>query len=329
MTRRRYTIAAMTLGAVAATACSALISLDAVQCKTDADCAVGLPGGVCVDSVCAAGSGKQDAGADAGDASVDASSDASDAAVDPFRCVGDPPEQLDPSSTLNLTVLAFNAFDPITTNGVNGGSDLDVLSATVVPGVVLKPCNPLDTGCTGSTFPTETTDDAGKATFALPGNFAGYFEVTAANVLPSLFFPGNPLVDATAPSDPVPLLSIANTQDLASVLGVSVSTDPDSGVGLAFFIVYDCDDQHTSGVTFSLGDASPDGSVFFYQGSGGYPVTTLTATAEIGAAGVINYPAGIIQLTATEQSTNRLLGTASAIIRPASATTVWMRLRTH
>ncbi len=265
MTRRPYTIAAMTLGVVAATACSALISLDAVQCKTNADCAIGLPGGVCVDSVCMAATASGDAGHDGGADSSDASGPGDDsdvdAALDPWRCVADPPEQLDPSAELTLTIRTFDALKPIVTAGASGGSDLDVVSATALPGVLMQPCNVLDTQCVNAVADAGTTDDSGTAVFVVPGNFAGYFEMTQATLFPSTFFPGNPLPDASSQSDPVPLLSVSGAQELAQTLGVPLATDPDSGVGHGFFLIYDCDDRHAAGVSISLGDAGADGSV--------------------------------------------------------------------
>jgi hypothetical protein len=334
MTRRGYSIAAMTIGLVAATACTALVALDAVQCTTNADCAAGLPGGVCVDSVCERGAPGVDSGVDAGVDAADASgsgdaADEADVALDPWRCLSDPPEQLDPSAQLNLTVFTCDALSPIVTGGATGGSDLVVISATPLPGVAIQPCNLLDTACTMPVAAQQSTDDGGNARFILPGDFAGYFQMTQANLFPSLLFPGNPLPDASFQSDPSPLLSIAATQGLAGTLNVSISTDLDGSVGHAFIVVYDCDDRHAAGVQISIGDAGPDGSIFFYQAPTGFPSTTDTATTSVGAAGAINYPAGVIQIVATEQSTGRLIATESAVIRPGSATFAWVRVRTH
>jgi hypothetical protein len=329
MRRRAYAVAAMTMGVVAATACSVLVSLDAVQCTTSADCASRLPGGVCVDSVCSRGATSTDSGADAAVDAADASvADASDGAIDPWRCVGSPSEQLNPNAQLDLAVVAFNALEPITTQGANGGSDLDVISASFLPGVAIRPCNLLDTPCMMPVTPSQTTDDGGNAPFVLPGNFAGYFEMTQSALFPAIFFPGNPLADASMPSDPVPLLPFAGAQNLATTLDVTLETDPEAGVGLVFFLIYDCDDRHAAGVSFSLGDASPDGAVFWYD-SNGIPYKTATVTDSLGAAGVVNYPAGVIQIVATEFATGRQLATATAFIRPATSTIAWLRVRTH
>jgi hypothetical protein len=174
-----------------------------------------------------------------------------------------------------------------------------------------------------------TTDDAGVARFTVSGGFSGYFELSRPDLFPSSLFPG-PVLSVSGPQSLIsPLLSVVATKEVAQTLSVPLATDPDGGLGHAFFLIYDCDDRHAPGVSFSLGDAgTPDGAVFFYQ-QGSFPNPAATQTDPLGTGGVINYPAGFARMTATEVATGRVLGGMTTIIRAGATSFTWVRVRTR
>jgi hypothetical protein len=327
--RKRVAIASVVAVGVSAAACSLLVPLDDTQCTTNDDCAArgaAFTGAVCVDHVCqpssTQGEGGADAGADVGDA-------APDTAIDPWRCLNQPPQTVHSDASIGLELHVLDALRSIVTAGVNGGSDLTLLSGTPLAGVTVRGCDTFDPTCSGPILDAAVTDEAGIVSFDVNGGFAGYFEMSRSDLFPSTVFPGRVLNGVTEDSLIFPQLSVFATQQIAQTLQVPLATDQDGGLGHAFFLVYDCDDRHAPGVSFSLGDAgTPDGSVFFYQ-RGQFPDQKATQTDTLGTGGVINYPAGFAVMTATEVATGRVLGTITTIIRPGGMSFTWIRARTR
>src|ERR1700722_17434719 len=96
---------------------------------------------------------------------TDAGADA-DARPDPWGCLNAPSEQ-DIASPVALSLLVMNALYPsVSAGGVDGGSDLDTVSGTYLPGVGVMACQDLDTDCSSGLGPV-VTNDGGVANFQL------------------------------------------------------------------------------------------------------------------------------------------------------------------
>jgi hypothetical protein len=257
---------------------------------------------------------------------ADAGSKGFDAAG-PWGCLDQPAEVLS-SSPVAITFDMFDAIYPVTTAGPTGGSDFTVISFDPLPGVSIEACGPLDPECSTPVVPSETTGDAGQATLTVPGTFSGFFKLTAAGYLSSYMYQGNLLADASTLTPPAALLAPSDAVSLAGSLNADVDLDAGSSVGLVFYEVYDCFDQHGSGVQFSMSvDAGPT-TVPFYLADG-LPSASATETDSIGAAGAVNVPIGDVVITATLAATNQAIGNIHIHVRPGVTTSGWIRVRSH
>jgi hypothetical protein len=323
---RRLVVASLAFAAALA-ACSLFVKLDAQQCSVDADCAArgaAFAGAVCVSQVCVAPaveSGGGDAQTETG--APDAGGDGT---VDIWACLSQPHEVLNPSHTIVVTITAFDALKPITTEGPQG-SDLVPVAYSAVPGATVLGCNVFDPAC-ASSVGSATTNDAGVATMPVTGDFVGFFRLSAPSYLPAATYPGQLLADASGESITTAMLGINELQLLAAALGVTVDTAPDSGVGQAFFEAYDCFDHRASGVTFTLLADAGSGSTQFYTLNGA-PSTSATETDTLGAGGAVNVPVGALSVQATIASTQRVIATINPIISSGGTTFAYVRPRTR
>ena len=318
MTRRsaRAGLAAALLSGASLFACSLLVPLDDQQCSTNGDCAArgaSFAGSVCENHVCVAPSAASDAGI------------AADA--DPWACLSQPSE-VTTSAPVAITFKVFDAFQPITTGGSQGGSDFTVLSYVPEPGVTVQGCQVLDPACVKPATGQATTDDAGEATLTVPDSFEGFFQFAGPGYLPANLYPARLLAGASTFSPPVAILSTQETALLAGAIGVPMQTDPEAGVGHSFFQVYDCLDHHAPGVSFALGvDGGPNMAAWYL--SNGLPSTATKVTDSVGAGGVVNVPAGEVVVTATVAGTGRTIASVNTVVVAGGTTFTWVRARTH
>jgi hypothetical protein len=311
----------------AAAACTLLVPLDAQQCSTNEDC-LGR-GGPFAGAVCSENHVCVVPGVDAGDEDVaDAGPDTADAHRGPWDCIDDPP-QASTAATLHGTVVLFNALKPITTAGqIDGGSDFDPVTYTPVPGLTLRACNALDPLCGNPVAGPAVSNEAGAARLDVLQNFNGLFQIRGDNFLPSALYPGSLLAGATEETYPSAVLGKNDVALLAAAIGVPLQTDPDAGVGHAFFQVYDCFDHTGPGVSFTMDTDGGSQTVQWYT-KNELPSTTATETDRLGAGGAVNVPVGGLTVHATLNETHRELGLANVVISPASTTFTWIRVRTH
>jgi hypothetical protein len=301
--------------ASAALACSLLVPVDDKQCASDTDCTARGPAfahAVCQDQVCVAAA-DGDAGGDAGE----------------WGCLDDPPEMTSLSANVTITFSIFDAVDPISTAGPTGGSDFTVLAYTPVPGITMEACNNLDPECASPATPAEVTDDGGHATFTVKDNFTGFFRLTSNTTIPSRLYMGQHQADASTFAPPAAILAPEEAMLLATALGKTMDLDPDAGIGHIFLFVYDCFDRHAPGVVFDLPVEDAGASYLPWYLRNDFPDPTATETDSLGAGGAINVPSGDINVTGRLAGSNRLVGTASAVILPGQITYAWMRARTH
>ncbi len=322
--RRNVAFAA---AAASAAACSLLVPLNEQQCSVNGDCASRggeFVGAVCLDQVCVKPAPVVDASTDS-DAPVDAGLTYD--ANDPWACLDFPPEVTNASQVV-ITLNVFDALKSITTAGAQGGSDFTVLAYDPVPGISVEACGLLDPTCGTPIAAPEVTDDAGEVTFDVEDDFSGFFQFNAANYLPSKLYPGNLQADAATFAPPAAILGTQETALLAYAIGVPMQTDPEAGVGHAFFQVYDCFDRHAAGVAFTLAvDAGSDTVQWYTQNN--LPSTTSKETDSLGAGGEVNVPEGAVTVTATLVASNRVIGSINTVISAGGTTFAWLRPRTH
>jgi hypothetical protein len=242
-----------------------------------------------------------------------------------------------------VTLLAVDGLQPITqAQVVDGGSALDLITYTPVPGLSVRACSTvLHPQCDqGTGTPYQTTDDGGAAIFQLPQSWNGFFQLATPGYVTTTFFPGQMLAGDTQATVSAIILSNTALAELEAVLtGVTVSHDVDGGVGHVFIGAYDCEDHFASGVQFVPGssvDAGPYLTTPFYlQGSGGQqiPSTSADSTDDQGAGGLINVPVGSFTLTAqlkaTASTPAQTIGTVGLFVNPGVGALVTIRARTQ
>jgi hypothetical protein len=245
----------------------------------------------------------------------------------PWGCLSNPPETLDPSENVAVSVLVYDPTKSITNaSAVDGGSDLVVVSYTPIPGVSVTAC-PLFSSSATCGAGAQLTNDAGIAQFNLNGGFNGYFLLTGPTLVPSSFYPGQLVTGLTEATDPTVMLNYATASALGESLGVPVALDAGGTLGNVIMSIFDCNDRHGAGVVFTLSQSITQ--TLLYYISDGLPSTTATETTNYGTGGANNVPQGSLTITATLSATAKPLGTAVVSISPGQYTYAWIRARTH
>ena len=260
--------------------------------------------------------------------------DGSDSGVDsgPWSCLNLPGERLDPNLHVELSVLVINGLDPTTSAGaIDGGSDLDIVTGTWLPGVAVRTCGLRDPNCT-SPSPVVITNEAGIANFQAAGDFGQFFDLRRSDLVPSTLYPGNLLAGQTTASLPVFLLTPGGLQALgASVPSQAtnpISLDSNGGLGHVLVTIYDCQDHRAPGVSLTFSNTDPTRTVQFYI-QNGVPVASTNQTDFDGLGGASNLPAGVQTVHATIGSQEMPIGNATFQVRAGALTNAWIRVRSH
>ena len=258
------------------------------------------------------------------------SSDAGTAPGDdagPWSCLSLPPQQLDPSFKVVLSIQLFNPAGDFTFAGaVDGGSDLDLVNYQPISGIAVAECALEDPGCQ-SPAAQRITDDAGIASFDTTGIFSGYFRLTGAGYVPMTFYAGGALAGVANQTFPDFMLSYANAGAFAA-LGLPIALDASPGApGNSNIEVFDCNDHRAAGVVFN--PVNLNGGTLYYVQEG-IPSTLATQTDENGTGGINNLSSSTsLTVVATLATTGMPVGSATAPIRPGEATIIWIRPRTR
>ncbi len=244
----------------------------------------------------------------------------------PWDCLSDI-SMSDPASRVDVTVVVINPEFPATSAGaVDGGSDLDIVSATWQPRVTVRPCALLDPQCTDGQD-ASVTDDAGRVDFSLAGDFSGFFELRRNDLVPGALYPGHLVPGESVVSLPAYGITPDVFQALAESTGTHVDLTADAGVGHAVVTIYDCQDHQASGVSLSYDKLGPQSVPFYF--SGGLPATTESATDSYGLGGAVNVPVGTLKVSAWLPSSPTPIGSISFDIRPGSISYALIRVRSH
>ncbi len=266
------------------------------------------------------------------------SGDAPDAAADgaatpDWDCLDQPRGKVDPNQRLTVTLVVMDELkDSVSGGDVDGGSDLDTVDGDWLSGVSVRPCSLRDTECMedgggggiGYFDPNAVlTDDAGRAPFDLPGDFAGFFEMYRADLVPATLYPGRMIPGENAVSFPVYTLKLPELDELFSQTGAVL----DAGAGSAIITVYDCQDHEAAGVSLSYTNQGPNTVPFYF--AVGLPNTKTTQTDDYGQAGAVNLPTGNVMVTAKRSSDQKTVGNVSFNVRPGGLSLGLIRARAH
>jgi hypothetical protein len=262
-----------------------------------------------------------DAGADAGP-------------LDRWDCLGAPPEPLDPTLNVEVTLVVMDATQNSTAAGaVDGGSDLDTVTGTWLPGVTARQCTLRDLDCTSPQM-TAVTNDAGQAKFHMTGDFAGFFRLDRPDLVPAALYPGNLLAGQTTVSFPAYGIRPFDFTTLALVAsGSTPALDPDGGLGHLIVTIYDCQDHQAPGVSVTYDSWGPDSDSFYF--TNGLPDRKATQTDSYGLAGATNVPIGSVTAKAYLNVVGKDAGSLTEVgmttvdVRPGALTFAWIRTRSH
>jgi hypothetical protein len=246
----------------------------------------------------------------------------------PFNCLGAAPEGLDPGA-VTLHIALGNATGTNESAGdIDGGSDIVPVIYTPFPGVTVLACNALDPPCANPVGPAQTTDDAGLVTFtALTGTFAGFFRATSPAIVPITFAPGQWLTGVKVATYETAALARSDEGSLNLVLNNAVDLDASSGLGEVFLTIYDCNDRHVAGATFTLNQMA-DNTLPFYLNNG-VPSTKVQVTDSEGVGGAVNVPHGTVHATATVLDASVTLGSIDVYVNAGELSYGWIRMRVH
>jgi hypothetical protein len=246
-----------------------------------------------------------------------------------WDCLGLPDEKLDPNEQVSVTLVVMDAIQGSTAAGaIDGGSDLDTVSATWLPGVAVRGCAVRDLDCRDGLTPVVTTNGMGAATFQLTQSFNGFFDMSRSDLVPASLYPGNFLTGQSIASFPAYEISPSELRDLASSISSNpVGLDPNGTVGHALVTIYDCQDHQAPGVSVTYSVSGAETVPFYFQD--GLPSGKARETDGFGIAGTLNAPIGSLTVTATLSSTKTAVGMTAFSVRPGALTFAWIRARTH
>jgi hypothetical protein len=264
--------------------------------------------------------------ADSGDVYLEAASAAIPAG--PWDCLNDV-NVSDPSSRVDVTVVVINPeFTSTSAGAVDGGSDLDTVSATWLPGVAVRPCALLDPQCTDGQD-AAITDEGGRAEFNLAGDFSGSFELRRDDLVPGALYPGSLVAGESAVNFPAYGITPSVFEGLAELTDTHVDLGADAGVGHAVVTVYDCQDHQASGVSLSYEKLGPQSVPFYFSDGLPVPVPSEITTDSYGLGGAVNVPVGPLMVSATLASSTTPIGSIGLEIRPGSISYALIRVRSH
>jgi len=250
--------------------CSLTVDADRVQCQTKADCAArggAFADAICVDSLCVSNPAWSCLSAEA------------------------PPPASTQEPPYKLTLMLRDLVDQTPYKG----------SAQV------KLCRKLDVDC-AAPIATATSGDGGTVMFPVDmKGFAGYVDVKADGIVPTLFFI-NPPMDRDM-TIPISLATPLANQGLLFTLGRQASP----GHGNIVISSLDCTGMPAAGVSYSTPNADNVTSTFYTLSD--LPSGAATATDPGGFGGLVNVPVGTATVIANLSSPKVELARISLLVQ--------------
>lgn len=258
-----------------ATSCSLVLPADEVQCETTEDCiARGFPADtLCQQQVCVA------------------------PPFDPiWGCLGMVEEPVVvPGETHMYSQLV-----------------VDALTSLPIPAMAARLCSSVDINCDAPLVDVVPVDADGRMQVTVPSGFLGYFEITAADFMPTLLPIGPVVADTNPAAEKIQLARTVVVDSLARAAGFEV--DPIKGHALSLLAA--CDGFGRAGVSFSHDPAT--GDEFYLIGLS--PDQAAVASDDSGNSGVFNVEPGFVNLTSTRHETGEFVGRQRVLIRAGHMT---------
>jgi hypothetical protein len=182
-------------------------------------------------------------------------------------------------------------------------------SVTNVPpsNLSVRACDDVDTTCARPVAPATGVSADGRVRLSLARGFDGYFDIQAADILPTRLYPDGILEDDQDGAT-LELIDAASAMGLAGAVGVDLQAD----AGLVLARGFNCADQLSSGVEFQSGAG---GVAFAFID--GLPIAGDTTGAE-GLVVFANVPKGFTQIRGTVSQTRKPMGDTTAESVPGS-----------
>jgi hypothetical protein len=274
-------------------------------CSVHDDCELaGIPGGICVDSICWPLSEQ---------CSSDMECTARGAEFEGGRCLG--------SRCLANPRWRCELPPPVAATGEKELTVLlrDSLSLSPIPDVHIVACAKLDPEC-ANPITEGTTGSDGILAIKVRDNFAGYLQQTdRTDYAPALYFLP-PVFPKDGVLQPFPLLGAGASLDaLAATLGSRI----DPMRGNMMLIAEDCMGMALPGATFSSPQADENTVQFYVRDL--LPSTAATETADAGNGGYLNMPPGTVVLNLARAMPPLDLATISVSVRAGFISIAYVR----
>jgi hypothetical protein len=195
----------------------------------------------------------------------------------------------------------------------------DYLTNLPVSGLILRACLVADVLCQAPVATHEDKDGSAAATLELPFGFAGFLDLTAKDIIETLFYFGKPLV---ADVDKTLLLAGSAAIDGLAVLALQENVTIDRSAGIAFAQAFDCDGKAAGGIQF---EASAEADSFVVVN--GLPnldarLTVRDEATNAAGAGFFNLKPGFEVFAARLGTNGPKLGEYNAQVRAAGTTSL-------
>jgi hypothetical protein len=199
---------------------------------------------------------------------------------------------------------------------VLSGRILDLSTGASYPGITVRACGISDIDCATPVIENVVGDAEGWVDIPLFEGFDGFLEVTSDDVLPSIFFLGDPIDDQPRNAYPWGIVARASVQPLINLVGVP----QEAGRGFLAMRAFDCELDTAPGVSFTL---EGEGSPFYFIG--GLPTGAASATDGVGLGGFSNVPAGLAVVDALTPDGTSIMGAESVVVRPGWVSTLFVQ----
>jgi hypothetical protein len=197
--------------------------------------------------------------------------------------------------------------------------ELNVTAETIQGGapigdITVKACAKVDTAC-AAPLATAVTNANGEVSIEVPvtatAGFDGYFDLTGAEIPPSLVFVHPPPFEDIPPGSlTIPLIDSATLGLLSNLIDVDPARGHVAVVGL------DCTQTEASGLSFASDTADGMSSSLYVQNN--LPSLAAEWTDETGVGAIFNVTAGPATVTSTVASTATQAGSIAIFTRPGT-----------
>jgi len=187
-----------------------------------------------------------------------------------------------------------------------------------VQGATVKACAAGDPQC-ATPLVTASTGDDGTASLKVQvgsSGFDGYFEVSAQGLVPILRAHNRPITAENTTELAFGMANQAAYQAAEAPAGFTI----DFTRGMVEVASYDCAAVPVAGVVVTATGTDASSKIAYVKADWSAADDTLTSTSAAGVAAVLNVPGSSTTITATRASDSKVVGSATAPLRPGHVT---------